>query len=227
MAKSRYDVVKPRLSSDNKVKSYYAHIAKFYDFFTRFVTFHHQKAINMAGIKKGYCVLEVACGTGKATVELAKAVGPSGRVEALDLSEDMIKKAERKVKHFDLISRVAFKQGNAKQLPYKDNTFDILYNSYMLELFPDKQFEFILAEFKRVLKQNGTLVLVNMSKNKKDKIFYEKFYEKGLTGACRPVMLASFLKKTGFKGIKRIYCKNNFLFIPLSFGTEIITAKKH
>ena len=50
-------------------------------------------------------------------IELAQAVGPTGRVDALDLSEAMIDQARAKSEKLGLSDRVHFKQGNARELP--------------------------------------------------------------------------------------------------------------
>ena len=53
---------------------------------------------------------------------------------------------------------------DARKLDYPDDTFDILYNGYMLDLIPLADMTPILSEFRRVLKPGGRLVLLNMSK---------------------------------------------------------------
>jgi len=160
--------------SAENIQKYYRWRASNYDAGTEFEAEHHLEAIRRANIQEGQRVLEVACGTGRATVDLAKAVGSTGRLDALDLTDAMLEKARAKVEKLGLSSQVHFKQGNARELPYPDATCDVLYNGYMFDLIPLDGFIPILKEFQRVLKPGGKLVLVNMSKPSTHKTFYER-----------------------------------------------------
>ena len=190
--------------TDDKAKKYYAWRASNYDAGAEWEKPFHAEAIQRANAQEGQQVLVVACGTGRGMIELAQAVGPTGRVDAIDLSERMIEEAHTKCEEKGLADRVHFKQGNAKELPYQDATFDIVYNGYMLDLIPLDSFYPILQEMKRVLKPGGKLVLLNMSKPDEKKTFYESFYK--WTGIpCRPVLMAPYLRSLGFRDVERIY----------------------
>jgi ubiquinone/menaquinone biosynthesis C-methylase UbiE len=129
-----------------------------------------------------------------------------------------------------LNDRLHFKQGNAKDLPYPDETFDIVYNGYMLDLIPLDGFDPILKEMQRVLKPGGKLVLLNMSKPDEKKTFYEFIYK--WTGIpCRPVLMEPYLKRIGFKDIHRRYRAlrpRSFYerIIASLWGQEIVLAHK-
>src|SRR5512140_954482 len=83
--------------TEDKVKKYYHWRAGNYDAGSSFEIEHHLEAIRLAEILEGQRVLDVACGTGRATLDLAKAIGTSGQVDALDLSEDMLGQARTKL----------------------------------------------------------------------------------------------------------------------------------
>lgn len=216
--------------TDDKAKKYYAWRASNYDDLAEWEKEFHAEAVQMADAQKGQRVLVVACGTGRGMTELAQAVGPTGRVDALDLSEQMIEQARAKSTALGLEERVHFKQGNAKELPYPDDTFDIVYNGYMLDLIPLDGFEPILNEMQRVLKPGGKLVLLNMSKPDEKKTFYETIYR--WTGIpCRPVLMAPYLKSLDFVNIQRVYRElhpHNFYerIIGSLWGQEIVLAQK-
>ncbi len=214
-----------------KISELYSRLAWIYDLFTDHEPAHHKRVVQMAGIKEDDVVLEVACGTGRATVEIARIIGEEGKFYAIDLTQAMLKRAENKLKKHNLLDKVDLRLGDAKNLPYPDETFDIVYNAYMFDLIDVSEFPTILSEFKRVLKPGGKLVLVNMSKNKKGKTLYEFLYEKGLlkfaSGSCRPVFMKPFLEKTGFEKVERIYGKNrSWVFLNWLIGTEIILGYK-
>jgi demethylmenaquinone methyltransferase / 2-methoxy-6-polyprenyl-1,4-benzoquinol methylase len=216
--------------TDDKARKYYAWRAPGYDAGAEWEKPFHTEAVQMANAQKGQQVLVVACGTGRGMIELAQAIGPTGRVDAMDLSEQMIEQARAKCEEKGLTDRVHFKQGNAKELPYPDGAFDIVYNGYMLDLIPLDSFEPILKEMKRVLKPGGKLVLLNMSKPDEKKTFYESIYK--WTGIpCRPVLMPPYLKSLGFRDIQRIYrpvSPHNFYerIIAGLWGQEIVVGSK-
>ncbi|MCK6579433.1 MAG: class I SAM-dependent methyltransferase [Anaerolineae bacterium] len=212
---------------ERRVQSYYTWRASNYDAATGFEAEHHLEAIRRAAIREGQHVLEAACGTGRATVDLADAVGASGRVDALDLTDAMLDQARAKIDQRGFSSRVHFKQGNAKALPYPDASFDVLYNGYMFDLIPFEGFLPILTEFRRVLKPGGRLVLVNMSKPDSRKTFFERLYERGwAVMPCRPVLMSSYLEPLGFTGVQRLYRPSRGRIVSKLWGQEIVLANK-
>ncbi len=210
-----------------EVQKYYSWRASNYDAGAGFEVEHHAEAVRLAAIEQGQRVLDVACGTGRGTVGLAQAVGPNGRVDALDLTQAMLDQARAKIEPLGLGDRVHFRQGNARELPYPDATFDVVYNGYMFDLIPLEGFAPILREFARVLKPGGKLVLVNMSKPGTHKTFYEAVYEKGwAVMPCRPVLMTPFLPSAGFENIQRLYRPSRGFIVSRLWGTEIVLARK-
>ena len=211
----------------DKIQRYYGWRASNYDAATQFEVEHHLEAVRRAAIQIGQHVLEVACGTGRATIDLARAVGSEGRLDALDLTQIMLDKARSKVETLGLQKHVHFKQGDARHLPYDENTFDVLYNGYMFDLIPLDGFVPILKEFIRVLKPGGKLVLVNMSKPDARKTFYESIYERGWAVApCRPVLMSPYLESVGFVDVQRFYRPSHGFIVSKLWGQEIVTAFK-
>jgi demethylmenaquinone methyltransferase/2-methoxy-6-polyprenyl-1,4-benzoquinol methylase len=210
-----------------KVQKYYSWRASNYDAGSSFEVEHHGEALCLANVQSGQHVLDVACGTGRGTVGLAQAVGSNGQVEALDLTQAMLDQARSKLAGLGLGGRVHLKQGNARQLPYPDAEFDLVYNGYMFDLIPLDGFLPILHEMARVLKPDGKLVLVNMSKSDERKTFYESIYEKGwAVMPCRPVLMSPYLQKAGFIDVLRHYRPSHGFLISKLWGQEIVLAKK-
>jgi ubiquinone/menaquinone biosynthesis C-methylase UbiE len=210
-----------------KIQKYYSWRATNYDAGASFEIEHHAEALRMAAIQEGQHVLDVGCSTGRGTVGLAQAVGPQGKVDALDLTEAMLEQARIKLDRLGLKDRVALKQGNARELPYPDETFDLVYNGYMFDLIPLDGFLPILKEMARVLKPAGKLVLVNMSKPDERKTFYEKIYEKGwAVMPCRPVLMGPYLPLVGFTDIQRFYRPTRGSLLARLWGQEIVLACK-
>lgn len=94
-------------------------------------------------------VLELACGTGLLSVQLA---GSVKLLEATDFSEEMIQQAKAKAHS----SRIHFSVQDATCLPYAEETFDAVVISNALHIMPEP--EKALAEIRRVLKPGGVLI---------------------------------------------------------------------
>lgn len=100
-------------------------------------------------LNRNMYVLELACGTGILSVQLA---GNVKLLEATDFSEEMIKQAKQKCHS----SRLHFSVQDATALPYAPETFDAVVISNALHIMPSP--EKALAEIGRVLKQDGILI---------------------------------------------------------------------
>jgi ubiquinone/menaquinone biosynthesis C-methylase UbiE len=223
----KQSMVEATHQSAEKVQKYYAWRASNYDAGAAFEIEHHAEALRLADIRPGERVLDVACGTGRGTVGLAQAVGPTGSVDALDLSEAMLEQARLKLAGLGLGERVTFKQGNARVLPYPDGAFDLVYNGYMFDLIPLDGFAPILKEMARVLKPGGRLVLVNMSKPDERRTFYESVYQKGwAVMPCRPVLMSPLLPPAGFTKVQRFYRRSHGFIVSWLWGQEIVLARK-
>lgn len=102
-------------------------------------------------------ILDVACGPGSLTHDLALTF-PKARITALDLSFPYLKEAQKRLKKFP---RINFLQGNAEELPFKDQRFDAVTCSFLFHELPQKNRQNVLRECLRVLKPGGVISLVD------------------------------------------------------------------
>lgn len=97
-------------------------------------------------------VLELACGTGVVTRQMVDALPADTEIVATDLNPAMLAEATR----IGTSRAVKWEQADALQLPFPDNSFDVVACQYGVMFFPDKAKAF--AEAKRVLRPGGLLV---------------------------------------------------------------------
>lgn len=114
-------------------------------------------------LQPGESVLEIGFGTGNSLLDFAERVGPDGMVYGIDISPRMRAVAENKLRSMNLLERASLKISDARQLPYDDHTFDAVFMSFTLELFPQADIPLVLEEIRRVLKPGGRVGIVAMS----------------------------------------------------------------
>jgi len=104
----------------------------------------------------GERVLEVGPGTGYYTLDVADWVGPGGSVDIFDLQQEMLDHTMRRAGERGP-SNITPTQGDARELPYPDATFDAAFLVTVLGEIPDQ--DAALRELARVLKPGGRLVV--------------------------------------------------------------------
>ena len=151
-------------SDAHATKSFYDRISKAYDSIAdRDEHVAREKGLELLAVADGERVLEVGYGTGHSLVALAEAVGASGHVAGIDISDGMREVAEKRVAEVELSDRVELRVASAPPLPYEDNRFDVVAMSFTLELFPLEVIPEVLGEVKRVLRDGGRLGVVAMA----------------------------------------------------------------
>jgi demethylmenaquinone methyltransferase/2-methoxy-6-polyprenyl-1,4-benzoquinol methylase len=108
-------------------------------------------------------VLEIGYGTGHGLQTLAVAVGPTGSVDGVDISEAMRDEALERLRGAGLAELVTARVAAVPPLPYPDATFDRVTMSFTLELFPAEDIPHVLREARRVLRPDGRIGTVSMA----------------------------------------------------------------
>jgi ubiquinone/menaquinone biosynthesis C-methylase UbiE len=208
--------------SKEEIQESYSKVAWFYDQWGKLTESRAiQRVTQLANIQDGEHILEVAVGTGVVFEEIVKR-NPNGQNEGIDLSPSMLQRAEERLKNYN-INSFHLQVGSVYQLPFVDNTFDLLINNFMLDLLPEDDFSLILSEMKRVLKPSGRVVISTMAFGEKwyNKIWFwiAKHFPNLLTG-CRPISLESYILKSGFENVIVEKISQN------TFPAEVLKATK-
>jgi ubiquinone/menaquinone biosynthesis C-methylase UbiE len=118
--------------------------------------------IERSGIKKGMQVLDLGCGSGAFTPFIARTVGDKGKVYALDIQADMLKQLENKLSKPENkdIKNIKLIEGNAYELPFDNNSLDLVNMVTVLQEIPDRNKA--LHEVKRVLKPGGLFAVTEL-----------------------------------------------------------------
>lgn len=110
----------------------------------------------LLNIKKGEKVLDVATGTG---IYLILAAKRGAICYGVDITPNILEVAKKKVKSLKLKNVKELKIADADNLPYDRNSFDWITCIGMLEYYPIEHAQKILIEFKRILKENGKILI--------------------------------------------------------------------
>jgi ubiquinone/menaquinone biosynthesis C-methylase UbiE len=200
------------------VPAVYTRIAPLYDIWAWLTeTQARQRCLQLATIRNGEDVLEVAVGTGLAFVKILEA-NPSGHNEGVDLTSAMLMRAKRKAARTEL-DCYNLQVGDAYDLPFPNDRFDVLVNNYMFDLLPERDFSIVLEEFKRILRPGGRLAMVNMTHGKHwHNGIWDRLYRisPALLGGCRPVSLLPLVQQSGFQNTTREF------FSQFTFPSEVV-----
>ncbi len=118
--------------------------------------------IQLAGVRRGQRVLDLAGGTGDLAARFASIVGPAGEVVLADINDSMLKVGRENLTNKGVVGNVKYVQANAERLPFPDNHFNCITIAFGLRNVTDK--DAALRSMYRVLKPGGRLLVLEFSK---------------------------------------------------------------
>ncbi len=206
----------------SEVLEVYRRVAPAYDLWGKLAESKaRSRCLELAAIRDGEAVLEVAVGTGLAFEEILRS-NPSGRNEGVDLTEEMLRRARERAGRSG-VENYRLSIGDAYGLDFPDGSFDVVINNYMFDLLPEGDFPAVLGELKRVLRPGGRLVMVNMTKGEH---WYQGLWEAlyrihpAWMGGCRGVVLLRYLESAGFEETRREFISQ------MAFPSEVVHGVK-
>jgi demethylmenaquinone methyltransferase / 2-methoxy-6-polyprenyl-1,4-benzoquinol methylase len=165
----------------DQVNRMFDRIAERYDLLNSVMSagLHHrwrQRAAERTELKPGDTALDVCCGTGDMTLELARRVDPDGYVIGCDFSEPMLDLARKKAGGDFPSAR--FEWADALQLPYDAGRFDAVTVGFGIRNFADHDRG--LREMARVLRPGGRLVILEITQPRRPPLstFYSLWFDR-------------------------------------------------
>lgn len=148
------------------VKEMFENLAVDYDLMNYVISFGMHKfvkkqAVKNVPVKSAEKILDVCCGTGDISIFAAERFGSSAEITGVDFSENMLEIAEKKAHKY---TNIKFMNADAMNLPFEDETFDVVFISFGLRNLSD--FNKAILELKRVTKKDGFVINLDFGKPK-------------------------------------------------------------
>jgi demethylmenaquinone methyltransferase/2-methoxy-6-polyprenyl-1,4-benzoquinol methylase len=121
--------------------------------------FWKQVAVELAGVRRGQHILDLAGGTGDLAAKFAKRVGREGHVILADINANMLNVGRERLLNRGIL--VSYAQVDAESLPFADNSFDVISMAFGLRNVTHK--DVALASLLRVLKPGGRALILEFS----------------------------------------------------------------
>ncbi|MBI5887069.1 MAG: methyltransferase domain-containing protein [Deltaproteobacteria bacterium] len=177
---------------------------------------------SLAGVKQAEAALDLGCGTGIYSIELAKR---GMDVTGVDDSQEMLDRARIKAKAEGV--RIRFLKADAMALPFPDASFDIVLSVAALCFMEDPHAA--LMEMRRVLRPGGRVVIGSLNRwslwalvRRVKGLFRETIYNRAVF--TTPRELESALARAGFEGVKVRAC---IFFLPVNSALYLKTSAAH
>ena len=193
---------------------------------TRFERRAKQVGLRLLESAPGQRIVQIGVGTGVEQAALVNAVGRSELVVGCDLSRGMLQLTRQR-------ANTPLCEGDAAHLPFATGSVDRLFSAYTLDLIPATDLPVVLAEFRRILRPGGRLVLVSLTEGVDmwSRLFvagWKLIYrlDPQRLGGCRPLKLSTLLDQAGFVSKRHVVVQRGFPSEVLIAREALILAKE-
>tara|TARA_B100000575_G_scaffold286468_1_gene283291 strand:+ start:472 stop:1206 length:735 start_codon:yes stop_codon:yes gene_type:complete len=225
------------------VKDIFSSVTNRYDFLNRFLSLRQDiswrnKTVKEMRFFKSYKFLDMATGTGDLAIDAVK-MHPKINATGLDFVNEMVDYGNKKIIKSKLEDRVKLKWGDAINIDYEDNTFDVAAMAFGIRNIPDKIRA--LTEMKRVVLIDGQILILELTTP--DPGFIKNLYSFYLNGLLPRIAklftsnpaayeyladsIMNFPTRSEFISLLESLGLKNIKAIPLSLGIcTLYTANK-
>ena len=133
-----------------------------------------QELVSAANIEPGHHILDIGCGTGTLVVKLKRQY-PSAQVVGIDPDPKALRRARIKVTRAAV--SVQLDSGFADELPYKEDSFDRVFSSFMFHHLEEQEREDMLREVLRVLRVGGSFHLLDFVMDDASHGFFDRLFQ--------------------------------------------------
>jgi demethylmenaquinone methyltransferase/2-methoxy-6-polyprenyl-1,4-benzoquinol methylase len=149
-----------------RIRSMFAAVSRRYDLLNHLLSLNRDKSwrkktVEMSGLAGGEKVLDVCSGTGDLALAYAGGVGPHGLVVGADFCPEMLVLGKEKTVRERPEARVELMVANTLELPFPDNTFDVVSVAFGIRNVPE--YEAGIREMTRVAKKGGRIAILEFS----------------------------------------------------------------
>ena len=209
-------------ADDTAMKRIYTKFSKIMSLIEKSEKSLRKRSFELLTLQQGEKVLEIGFGRGTALIEISKAVGEAGEVYGIDLTPEMVQITNQSLAKNHILN-VKVEEDDARNLPYTENHFDVVYMASTLELFDIPDIPVVLNEVKRVLKPTGRVCIVSIPREGCEDSLGVRIYEWlhrtfQSYASCRPIYVEDSIKRAGFKIMKTD-------IIGIFFPMKIVIAK--
>ena len=157
----------PRAEKVRRVGAVFDSVAERYDIMNDLMSLGVHRlwkrfTVELAGVRRGQRVLDLAGGSGDLSARFAPLVGGDGEVILADINAAMLEQGRRRLIDRGIVGNVGFAQVNAEHLPFAADSFDCITIAFGLRNVTDK--DAALRAMYRVLKPGGRALVLEFSK---------------------------------------------------------------
>jgi arsenite methyltransferase len=181
--------------------------------------------VALASLKEGETVLDLGSGGGIDVFLAANKVGPTGKVIGIDMTEEMVTKAQT-IAYKNGYKNVEFRLGEIENLPVKDKTVDVIISNCVINLAPDKLKVF--QEAYRVLKPNGRLIVSDLViQGELPEAIRNNFdsWAECIAGALEKGEYLDMIKRAAFKNVKIVSQKPYIIDVSPELRGKIVSVQ--
>jgi len=188
-------------NGNEDLRKNYDKLSKYYDFISINAESKLQDlALKMLNIQPDANVLEIGCGTGSALIKIANYIKKDGSITGIDLSEKMINQVNKKSRKMKIENEIKLYQGDAVKImqnELKQNIYDLIYISFVLEIMDNEKIDQLLRIIKKQIHPDGKIGIISILQTEDQNIVFRiyKKLNKIIPNIidCKPIDLFSIL----------------------------------